>query len=43
MALHRTAFSPLRCVKAAVYAGVKSTGREAQWVADIEGKMISYQ
>ncbi len=23
MALHRTAFSPLRCVKAAVYAGVK--------------------
>ncbi len=26
MGLHRTAFSPLRCVKAAVYAGVKFSG-----------------
>jgi len=29
--------------KGAVVRSVKSTGREAQWVADIEGKMISYQ
>jgi len=30
MVLHRTAFSPLRCVKAAVYAGVKAKSREAR-------------
>jgi len=37
MGLHRTAFSPLRCAKAAVYAGVISQGSGNLLVAGCMG------